>query len=70
MPCLACPRVLFLKSKSFMKFYLLFYFLKIMASRARGIRRGCYNGEEAFRVLMEDVDADEEDFEEIEQCSI
>lgn len=37
-----------------------------MASRAGGSRRGCYNDEEAFRVLMEDVDSDEEDFEELE----
>ena len=35
-----------------------------MASRAGGCKRGCYNAQEAFHVLMEDVDSDEEDFEE------
>ena len=41
-----------------------------MTSRARGIRQDCYNAEEAFRVLMEDVDSDEEDFGELEESSI
>ena len=37
-----------------------------MASRALGSRRGCHNAEEVFRVLKEDVDSNEEDFEEPE----
>lgn len=41
-----------------------------MANRARGGRRSCYNAEDAFRILMEDIDSDEEDFEELEIAGV
>ena len=40
-----------------------------MANR-RLSRRGCYNAEDAFRILMEDIDSDEEDFEELKIAGV